>query len=298
MHLILKLILLFSFTTWCTNATAEAKVVLITGASRGVGLATAEYLAQKGYHVYAGVRNTAELLPRESISFERLDVTDLSTIQSVVRKIIQQEGRLDILINNAAYALAGPVESQSMEEMEQQMDVNFFGVIRMCQEVLPQMRKQKSGHIINISSEQGVYGLPYGSLYAASKAALESMSEALSIELLPWNIHVSIVEPGLITTNFSIRMGSRQVEDNPYQKIIDAIKISLCEREAHPENLFPSQTPQEIAEFLCQVIEDETPQLRYQTSEACREMVSMKLLDLSGQEYTVKMQKAWLETSP
>jgi NAD(P)-dependent dehydrogenase (short-subunit alcohol dehydrogenase family) len=283
------LILCLTLFTGCTDASAHGKVVLITGASRGLGLATAECLADNGYRVYAGVRDLAECSDQKNLAFVKLDVTDLATIQSAVGQIIAKEGRLDVLINNAAYAVAGPLESLTMEEMQRQMDVNFFGSIRVCQEVLPQMRRQKSGHIINISSEQGVYGCSYGSLYSASKAALESVSEALSIELMPWDIHVSIVEPGLITTKFTIQMGSRVVDGNPYHKIVGDIKKSLNERSVHPELLIPNQSAPEVAEFLLGVLEDPAPKLRYQTSEACKEMVSMKLSDLSGEKYLAKM---------
>lgn len=278
--------LMFFLIALSLHAAETKKVVLITGASRGVGLATAEYLSKKGFHVYAGVRNKASLKSTKNLHFEVLDVTDLSTIQKTVSKIIEKEGHLDILINNAGYALGGPVESLSMSEIKSQFDVNFFGVIRMCQEVLPHMRKQQKGHIINISSEQGIYGLPYGSSYTSSKAALESLSEALSIEVSPWNIHVSIIEPGLISSKFSILMGSRKIEGNPYKKIVDDIETSLQQRYEHPESLNPSQSPREVAQFLYAVIQDPAPQLRYQTSAAAREMVSIKLLDLTGKEYT------------
>lgn len=154
------LILCLTLFTGYAQATAESdKVVLITGASRGLGLATAECLADKGYRVYAGIRNLSESSDRKNLTFVRLDVTELPTLQVAVSQIIAKEGRLDIVINNAAYAVAGPLESLTMEEMQNQMDVNFFGSIRVCQEVLPQMRKQNCGHIINISSEQGVYGV-------------------------------------------------------------------------------------------------------------------------------------------
>lgn len=270
------------------------KVVLITGCSRGIGLATAECLAKNGYIVYATIRKANPLTSSsyKTLYFKLLDVTDSASIHNAVCEIIEKEGRLDVLINNAGYALGGPLESLSMQEILDQMDVNFFGVIRTCQEVLPYMRKQKSGHIINISSEQGVYGLPYGSLYTSSKAALESLSEALSIEVWPWNIFVSIVEPGQVATNFSVKLGTRKLEHHPYHRIREMIACSLQEKRIPSDSC---QSAEEIALFLRKVIEESEPQLRYQTSKNAEEAVSKSIKDISGKEYSKRMKSLALE---
>ncbi len=296
-RIILIIFLIFSFKTISLQAVCVSKlelnnkVVLITGASKGIGLATAKYLANQGFRVYATLRNknALDVSSIKNVRFEILDVTDLDSIKNTVSKIISMEGRIDVLINNAGFVLGGSLENLSMQEMQKQMDVNFFGAIRMCQEVLPYMRKQKSGHIINMSSEQGVYGLPYGSLYSASKAALEVVSEALSIELLPWKINVSIVEAGAVATDLSLKMGTRFLENNPYKKMCDYMqnshkrKIDLEKRKSF------YQSPDDIAKFICKIIDTQQPHLRYQTSKLSKEIVSMKLNDISGEDYSRKM---------
>ncbi|NGX32772.1 MAG: Fatty acyl-CoA reductase [Candidatus Anoxychlamydiales bacterium] len=294
---ILIVLLIFTSKTITLNAIAVSKldlnnkVVLITGASRGIGLATAKYLANKGFRVYATVRdaNSLDTSKIKNVHFEILDVTDLQSIKKTIHKIMIKEGSIDVLINNAGFALGGSLENLSMEDIQEQMDVNLFGAIRMCQEVLPHMRRQKSGHIINISSEQGVYGLPYGSMYSASKAALEAMSEALSIELLPWRIDVSIVEPGPVSTDFSLKMGTREIENDPYKKICDYMESSHKQKNDREKLESHYQSAEDIAKFLCDVIDAQEPQLRYQTNRLSKGIVSMKLNDVSGEDYLRKM---------
>ena len=265
----------------------ESRVVVITGASRNVGLATAEYLAEKGFSVYGTIRpsKTPPATEKTNLHFLPVDLMDENAIHQAMQTILTTEGHIDVLINNAAYAIAGPIESLSKDEIQEQMEVNFFAPIRFIQAVLPSMRECKAGHIINISSTNAVNTCPFGSIYAASKSALESFSESLCIEVLPHNIKVSIVEPGLLSTNFSIRMGTREITNNPYQNIIEAMKTAFAERSAHPELLSPSQTSQEIALFLLEVLQDPNPKLRYQTSEEAKRDVSRKLLDLTGELY-------------
>ncbi len=287
MFLILATIFMFH----PVSAHAEQnKVVVITGASRGVGLATAEHLAKNGFTVYGTSRNP---FPKthENIHFLRVDLQDASSVQKAVQTILDKENHIDLLINNAACAVVGPVESLTEQEMRDQMEVNFFAAVRFIQAVLPSMRAQKSGHIINISSINAFLTPPFGSMYAASKAAVESLSESLSIEVEPYNISVSIVEPGLIQTRFELPMGTKEIPNDPYQAITNVIRTDIEKRLAHPELLSPSQTAQEIAEFLYNIIQDPHPKLRYQTSENAKQLVSKKLIDLTGELYLEEMQK-------
>lgn len=268
----------------------QNRVALITGASRGVGFETAKLLAENGYTVYGATRNP----PRDEegpIRFLSVDLLKGASIQRAVESVLDREGRIDLLINNAGYGLVGPVEALGEEEMLDQMRVNFIAPILFIQAALPSMRSQKSGRIINISSVNAFLTPPFGGLYAASKAALESLSESLSIELNPFTISVSIVEPGYIQTYFSLPMGTREIPNNPYGGIMDGIRGEIEKRLAHPENLSPSQTPQEIASFLLSIVRDPHPKLRYQTSEEAKEDVSKKLLDLTGDLFLEEMKK-------
>jgi len=259
----------------------EKRVVLITGASKGVGLATLEYLDQRGFIVYGTTRQAS--FANEKML--QVDLCDENSIERAVGKILAKEGRIDVLINNAGYALVGPVESFTQDELKEQMEINFYAPIRMIQAVLPAMRHQKSGHIINISSVNAYSTPPFGGLYAASKAALESLSESLSIEVKPLYIFVSLVEPGLIQTGFSLPMGTKEIPNNPYKEVMEKIQAEIEERVAAPEKLTPSQSAVEIAEFLFSIIQDPHPKLRYQTSVDAQEEVSKKLRDLTGEIY-------------
>lgn len=214
---------------------------------------------------------------QSNIHFLPVNLLSEASIQSAVEEILRQEGRIDLLINNAGYALVGPVELLTREEMQGQMEINFFAPIRMIQAVLPAMRQQQAGRILNISSTNAVVTPPFGSLYAASKAALESLSESLAIEVAPYNIAVSIVEPGLLTTQFSIFLGTRDLLNHPYQSMLEEIARAIEERAAYTE-ILPSQSGEEIARILLEIAQDPSPRLRTQTSAAALEEVKAHLL--------------------
>lgn len=182
------------------------KTVLITGCSNGIGLHLARYLANKGYRVYAGVRNLSGRdipgLKYENINPIELDITDEAAIKASVAHIISKEEKIDYLINNAGFGVSGAIESVPVSEFRRQFETNYFGVVALIQEVLPYMRGCRSGRIINVSSVVGQMAFPFGGAYSSSKFALEGMSAALRYEVAPWGIDVVIVEPGYIKTNF------------------------------------------------------------------------------------------------
>ncbi len=182
------------------------KVILLTGASSGIGYDTAVALAQQGHKVYAAARRVERMEPLRGYGIVplKMDVTDEASMQEGVKTLLDAEGRIDVLINNAGYGYFGAVENVPMDDARNQLDVNVFGLARLCQLVLPTMRAQHSGRIINTASVAGRAVFYYGGWYHVSKYAVESLSDALRMELKPFGIDVVIIEPGAIKTNWGI----------------------------------------------------------------------------------------------
>ena len=177
------------------------KVILITGISSGFGKQTAELLAAAGHKVYGTVRRDVETSP--SVSVLKLDLTKTESIRQTVETIVDKEGRIDVLINNAGMHTGGPIETSPIEYIKLQMDTNFIGMVNLTREVLPVMRKQGDGTIINFSSIGGLMGLPLQAFYSASKFAIEGFSEALRMEIKQFNIKVVLINPGDFHTSNS-----------------------------------------------------------------------------------------------
>ena len=198
-----------------------SKVVLITGASSGLGLSIAEFLSSNGHVVYGTSRK-----PQASSGKVRMlqsDVTDESGIISAVKTILSEQGRIDVLINNAGLGIAAPMETVSISDVASVLDTNVIGIIRTIQAVLPQMRRQGSGLILNISSIGAEIGLPYRGVYSASKAAVDRISEALRSELAPFGIQVSVIQPGAVKTEINKnRIRTELPADSVYKKNYDA----------------------------------------------------------------------------
>jgi NAD(P)-dependent dehydrogenase (short-subunit alcohol dehydrogenase family) len=187
------------------------KVAVVTGSSTGIGLEISVLLARKGFYTYATMRNLdkskaiTNLKQKEKLSLEilQLDVTADESVKEAINKITNEQERIDVLVNNAGYALVGPFEELSIEEFKEQFETNVFGVIRVTQAVLPIMRRQKDGTIVNISSVAGKIGFPLTSAYVSSKFALEGLSESMAYEIEQFGIKVILIEPGVIKTNFN-----------------------------------------------------------------------------------------------
>ncbi len=206
-----------------------SKIVLITGASSGIGLAIAEYLAQKGYIVYGGSRSAPS---NKLFHTLELDVTSDESVQIGIKNIIETEGRIDVLINNAGIGSAGAVEKSSIEDIKKSFEVNTFGVVRLCQAVLPHMRKHGHGVIINISTLGSAIGLPFRAFYSASKGAMSLITESLRLEVEGFGIQACTIHPGEVRTNIAQhRVISTSINDETYGKVLkkafDALNASV-----------------------------------------------------------------------
>ncbi|MCI5052784.1 MAG: SDR family oxidoreductase [Simkaniaceae bacterium] len=270
------------FFTLCSLTLLPAKNVLITGATRGVGKATAEHFAQNGYRVYATGRSAVEYTS-DQIKFLKLDVTDEKSIQEAVDAMIKTEGSIDLVINNAGAGIIGPLEASSIDDYRHQMELHCYGPIRLCHTVLPHMRAKKSGHIITVTSGNAVFPAVYGSAYSASKAAIESVMEVLSVEVDPWNIAISIVEPGMLTTDFSIKSASKKPD--AYTKVLNKLDQYIAWRSENHTSLCEAQSPEEIAQFLLAVASNPAPKKRYQTHPRVTQLMENKIADLDGSTY-------------
>ena len=248
----------------------KQNVALVTGSSSGIGHETAILLAKSGFHTYASMRNLeksksiAEICNTEKLPLEiiQLDVNDDRSVKEAIDKIVAEDNRIDVLVNNAGYGLFGSLEDLSIDEIKAQFETNFFGVIRVTQKVLPIMRKQNSGTIVNLSSVGGRVGVPVLSAYQSTKFALEGLSESLSYELEPFGIRVVIVEPGFIRTNImnsSIMAKKAADRESPYFSLMQKVENHFKSMMDNPS----TSQPQEVANVILQAITSENPQLRY-----------------------------------
>lgn len=268
------------FLCLATTAVAAEKVVLISGATKGIGLATAKAFQQQGWKVWAGYREQipSELNALENVRFVKLDVTNADDVASAVNALLEQDKRLDALINCAGYGLIGAEECIGIEEMQKQLDVNFLGAMRLIHAVLPHMREQHAGHIINISSTSGVRAVPGLGLYAASKFALEGMSESLAVTVSPWNIKVSIIEPGTVNNQWvqNCVLAEAHQDIEPYRQLQESLFTKLSQLAS------AGQECEAIGTLIVSVAECENPHMRYQTSAKVIETVAKKLVDPTG----------------
>lgn len=234
-----------------------SKVVFITGASSGIGKSIADFLTDKGLIVY-GTSRSPDKAPRVNFQLLALDVTDTNSISIAVDKVIRKEGKLDILINNAGMGITGPIEETPTHEMRSVFETNFFGAIEVMKTVLPQMRKQQSGLIINITSIAGYMGLPFRGIYSATKGALELVSEATRMEVKQFGIKVVNIAPGDFATNIAAgRYHSPVLEDSAYKEKYAA---NLALMDSHVDS---GMDPLEMAKTVYRIINTQNPKVHY-----------------------------------
>jgi NAD(P)-dependent dehydrogenase (short-subunit alcohol dehydrogenase family) len=245
------------------------KVAIVTGSSSGIGLETSVSLAQNGFLTYATMRNldkssiikTAadnESLP---IKVVQLNVADNRMVNNAIQAIVSEAGRIDILVNNAGYGLVGAFEDLSIDdEIKNQYETNVFGLMRVTQAVLPIMRRQKSGIIVNVSSGAGLFGYPGGSAYVSTKFAIEGLSESMAYELEPFGIKVVLIEPGFIKTNFANAMVlAKKAQDpsSPYSEMMQRIQANSNEMAKNASSV------DVVSKAILEAVKSKSPNLRY-----------------------------------
>jgi NAD(P)-dependent dehydrogenase (short-subunit alcohol dehydrogenase family) len=248
----------------------QKNVALVTGSSSGIGFETSLLLARTGFHTYASMRNLekskniTEIANTEKLPLQvvQLDVNDGRSVKDAIDKIVAEKDRIDILVNNAGYGLFGSLEDISIEEVKAQFETNFFGVIRVTQQVLPVMRKQNNRcTIVNVSSVGGRIGVPILSAYQSTKFALEGLSESMSYELEPFGIRVVIIEPGFIRTNIINSSTSAKKAFDPKSPYFSLMQKVENHFKSMMENA--SSPPEEVARVILKALTSENPQLRY-----------------------------------
>ena len=290
--------------------TDMAKVVLITGCSSGIGMKAAVSLAKdKAYNckVYATMRNldrkgtlaeeAGETLEK-NLFIRKLDVSSDSSVEELMKEITEKENRLDVLINNAGQGLFHCNETLPMQVAENIMNCNFLGVVRTCKAAIPFMKRQKSGHIINVTSLGGIFGVPFNAVYCASKFAVDGFSEALASEMRHFKCHVSVVAPGPVNTKFVDNAKSMMQSNNldlfkadpETEKLLRSVYDAMFNRFSHL-----GQTPQEVADVIISLMKEEKPRFRVPTSEGLAAMVRTKLANGTGESAVDFMENTYIK---
>jgi NAD(P)-dependent dehydrogenase (short-subunit alcohol dehydrogenase family) len=260
-----------------------SKSVLITGCSTGIGRATAEHLAEKGWTVYATARRPKSIADLEAKGCKTLalDVTDEASMQDAVRQIEAAEGAVGVLVNNAGYSQSGAVESVKMEDIRAQFDTNVFGLIRMSQLVLPGMRRQGWGKIVNVSSIGGRLTFPGGGIYHATKHAVEAISDALRFEVRGFGVDVVVIEPGLIRTQFADaavnKIESGTTDNGPYGDFNAAVATATAGAYKGPIAKLGGG-PETVAHKIEKAISRRRPKTRYPVTPSARIILGIRAL--------------------
>lgn len=244
-----------------------AQVVFITGGSSGIGKSTGEYLLTKGYEVYGTSRSPQRYEDTSAFPLLAMDVTDVTSIKNCIAVLLEKTGRIDVLINNAGVGITGPLEETPQSEIEKAFATNYYGPLHVINAVLPQMRAQASGKIINVTSIAAYMGLPYRAIYSASKAALEITAEAYRMEIAQFGIEMTNVAPGDFATNIaSGRYHAPELENSPYKA--DYGKTLQIMN----EHVDSGSDPLDMAKAVHRIIETKNPKVRYQVGASLQKL--------------------------
>ena len=257
-----------------------SKAVLITGCSTGIGRATAEHLARSGHSVYATARRpeSIEDLKNAGCKTLALDVNDEASMSAAVRVLEEAEGAVGALVNNAGYSQSGALETIGLDDVRRQFETNVFGLLRMCQLVLPGMRRQGGGRVVNVSSMGGKLTFPGGGIYHATKYAVEAMSDAMRFEVQGFGIDVVVIEPGLIKTNFAeTAVGSVSHEDGPYAEFNTAVSAATAGAYEGPLGRLGGG-PEAVAKAIEKAITAKRPRARYPVTASARVLMTQRKL--------------------
>ncbi len=251
-------------------------VVLITGASSGIGLMCARHLQQRGYRVYGTSRRPAA--QSQPFTLIEMDVDDEASVQRGIEHITADAGRLDVVVNNAGYPLIGAVEDTSISEARAQFETNFFGALRVCRAALPIMRAQRAGRIVNISSMASTIGVPFYGVYSASKAALESATDALRIEVAPFGVKVILIQPGDFHTSVAnYRRRAEQSRDHSaYREACETVALAM-ERDE-----IKGGSPEPVAYLLEHILASRSPRPRYRVGPWLEQLAVIAKPNLPG----------------
>jgi NAD(P)-dependent dehydrogenase (short-subunit alcohol dehydrogenase family) len=265
-----------------------APIALVTGTSTGIGLSSAVHLAQAGFEVIATLRNPEKaerLRARAAAEKVRLDIRALDvesdeSVRHCVQDVLQRHGRIDVLVNNAGAGFLGSMEQTSPEALRRTMEVNFFGVWRVTQAVFPVMREQRSGRVISLTSMGGLIGQPFNDAYCAAKFAVEGFMESLAPVAQKLGIHISLIEPGPVSTEFvnSVLSANNGVQGElgPYRPMFDAYITRTKAR------FDAAQTGDDVARVIVEAATTAQPHLRYVTSDRARDVARQKYVDVTG----------------
>jgi NAD(P)-dependent dehydrogenase (short-subunit alcohol dehydrogenase family) len=243
------------------------RTVLVTGCSSGIGLATCHVLSRNNFMTYGTVRNFSkannirDLIDKENLPLKilHLDVNNDKSIKLAVRKILTDTGRIDVLINNAGFGMFGPIEEISTQEIKKQFDTNFFGIFRLIKAIVPIMRNQRNGIIVNISSMVGRFGVPLNSAYVSSKFAVEGLSESISFELDEFGIRVIVIEPGVVKSDFFRNVKVKGMNsDSPYHHLMER-RVTFLDKAMKNS----STSSYDVANTILTALNSKDPKFRY-----------------------------------